>query len=318
MKQLIVSFLSSVLLFLPTTAQEKSQLSVVASFSILGDMVSQVGGKHVSVETLVKPNEDAHLFSPTPNDVKKLGAADVFVINGLDFEGWANKLSKSADFKGVTVVASASVVPSKGDAESKDGAKSEHTHHDLHTRHHHHHDIDPHAWQSLDNAIIYVANIRDALVKADPKHASDYEVNAKRYIAELKTLNTWVKAEIAKVPKHKRKVITTHDAFQYFAKAYGVTFIAPVGVSTESKPSAKDMGRIIDLIRKEHITALFLENISDPRLIKQLQRDGGATIGGTLYSDALSEKDGKAPNFIAMFRHNVKQLVLAMLGNPRS
>lgn len=316
MKRLVLSFLFFVAMSLAAVAQTKDKLNIVASFSILGDMVTQVGGEHVTVKTLVGRDTDAHVFMPTPNDVKMLGNADIFVTNGLDFESWATKLTKSAKFKGVVVVASMGVQPIKGEEEEHDEDAHEHEHEHEHA--HHHHDTDPHAWQSLTNGMTYVANIRDALIKADPKHATDYEANAQRYTAELKELDIWVKSEIAKVPEAKRKVITTHDAFKYFGSAYGVTLIAPVGVNTESEPGAKDMARIIDIIRKEHITALFLENISNNRLIEQLRRDGGATIGGTLYSDALSSDTGPAATYVTMFRHNVNQLVPAMLGNPGS
>jgi zinc/manganese transport system substrate-binding protein len=305
MKRLVLSLICCAAMSLSVGAQAKEKLTVVTSFSILGDMVTQVGGEHVTVKTLVGPDSDAHTFMPTPSDVKTLGSADVFVTNGLDFENWTIKLMKTAKFKGVIVIASAGVQPLDGE-----GAE--------HGEDAHHHAVDPHAWQSLTNGMTYVANIRDALAKADPEHANEYEANAKHFNAELNALDTWVKAEIAKVPETKRKVITTHDAFRYFGKAYGVTLIAPVGVNTESEPGAKDMARIIDLIRQEHITALFLENISDNRLIEQLRHDGGATIGGTLYSDALSGEGGPATNYVAMFRHNVNQLIPAMQGNPGS
>lgn len=295
-------------LLVPVAAVAKDKLAVVTSFSILEDMAARVGGDHVTVKALVAVNGDAHAFSPTPGDVKTLGAADVFVTNGLGFEGWADKLAKSAAFKGVTVVASKGVEPLKGEEEG-----DEHGHGG-----HEHGAADPHAWQDLANGLIYVANIRDALAAADPVHAGDYATNAARYTAELRELDAWVRGEVAKVPAAKRKVITAHDAFGYFAHAYSVEFIAAKGVSTESEPSAKDIAQIVDQIRKERITALFLENVSDKRLLEQLQRDGGATIGGTVYSDALSAADGPAASYVAMFKRNVGQLVPAMLGNPGS
>lgn len=301
---------------LPVSADAKDKLAVVTSFSILEDMVARVGGDHVTVKALVAANGDAHAFSPTPGDVKALGGADLFVINGLGFEGWADKLPKSAGFKGVTVVVSKGVEPLKGEAEDEHGHGGAHEH--GHDHDHDHGDTDPHAWQDLANGLIYVANIRDALAAADTAHAADYSANAERYSAELRELDAWVKGEIGKVPAAKRKVITAHDAFGYFGRAYGVEFIAAKGVSTDSEPSAKAIARIVDQIRKERITALFLENMSDKRLIEQLQRDGGATIGGTVYSDALSEADGPAANYVAMFKRNVGQLVPAMLGNPGS
>jgi zinc/manganese transport system substrate-binding protein len=304
----------AILLLVPAAASAKDRLSVVTSFSILADMTAHVGGDHVTVTSLIPANTDAHVFTPAPGDVRTLGAADVFVMNGLGFEGWAEKLVKSANFKGIPAVAAKGAETLKGEEDEEHGHDDGHKHGDAH----HHHEFDPHAWQTIENGIVYVANIRDALVKADPAHAADYMANAERYTAELKDLDAWVKAEIGKVPAAKRKVITSHDAFRYFGRAYGVEFLAPAGVNEETEPSAKDVARIIDLIRKQRITALFMENISDKRLIEQLQRDGGATIGGTIYSDALSTADGPANSYTGMFRHNVGQLVPAMLGNPGS
>lgn len=311
MKRVVALLFACLLVAAPGTANAKDKLTVITSFSILKDMISHVGGSRVSIRALVNDDSDAHTFSPSPGDVKMLGVADVFVTNGLGFESWADKLAKSAKFKGVSVIASQGVATLAAAEEDDHG----HGHGHGETLHP---DSDPHAWQNLENGMIYVANIRDGLVAADPEHADEYKANADRYIAELKDLDTWVKAEIARVPEAKRKVITTHDAFQYFAKAYGVVFIAPEGVSTESQPSAKNVARIVDQIRKERITALFFENISDKRLMEQLRRDGGATIGGTIYSDALSSVKGPAGSYVAMFRHNVQQLVPAMLGNPGS
>ncbi len=296
----------AVIFMIPTAAPARDKLSIVTSFSILADMARHVGGDHVTVAPLVPANGDAHIFTPAPSHVKALGAADVFVMNGLGFEVWAEKLLRSANFKGVPAVA-ARGARTLG-AEEGDG----------HGHGAHEHENDPHAWQDIQNGIVYVANIRDALAKADPAHAADYKANAGRYIAELKTLDAWVRAEIAKVPAAKRKVITSHDAFRYFGRAYGVAFIAPAGVNEETEPSARDLARTIDQMRNERITALFIENINDRRLIEQLRRDGRATIGGTIYSDALSAPDGPANTYVRMFQHNVKKLVPAMLGNPGS
>jgi zinc/manganese transport system substrate-binding protein len=313
MKRLIPAFIACLMLLLSGTAHARDKLAVVTSFSILADMTARIGGEHVAVTSLVPANTDAHMFTPAPGDVKTLGAAEVFVMNGLGFEAWAEKLVKSANFKGAAVVAAKGVTTLKAlEEEGHD--------HDAHDHGHvkHDHERDPHAWQNIENGIIYAANIRDALVKADPAHAADYKANAGRYIAELKELHAWVKAEIGKVPASKRKVITSHDAFQYFGRAYGVEFLAPAGVNEETEPSAQDMARIIDQMRKERITALFLENVNDKRLVEQLQRDGGATIGGTIYSDALSAADGPASTYAGMLKHNVRLLVPAMLGNPGS
>jgi len=279
-------------------AAHAEKLRVVASFSILGDMVHEVAGGNVELKTLVGPDGDAHVYEPSPADAKAIVSANLVVVNGLGFEGWLSRLIASSGYAGPVAVASSGIeaLAFKGERLTQD----------------------PHAWQSLANGEIYVANVRDALIDADHTHADEYRANAARYLKRLAALEGWVRAEIATVPESRRKVITSHDAFQYFARAYGVQFIAPLGVSTESEASAADIARLIDQIRAQKVQAVFMENITDGRLIRQLESDGGAYVGGTLYSDALSPPDGPAPTYIAMFRHNVTQLVEGMEHNaPR-
>ena len=279
----------------PSFAQEK--LNVVATFSILADFVRNVGGDRVAVTALVGPNGDAHVYQPTPTDAKTLASAKVVLANGLGFEGWIARLIKASGSKAPMIVATKGVNPRK--AEDAHG--------------HGHGDADPHAWQSVANAKIYVANIRDALIAADPAGQAAYDANAARYQAKLDALDAEVKAEIAKIPADRRRIITTHDAFGYFAVAYGVAFIAPQGVSTESEVSAKDVARIITQLRKQKIPAVFLENVTDDRLLKRIGAESGARIGGTLYSDALTDQNGPAPTYIEMMRHNVRQLAQALM-----
>jgi zinc/manganese transport system substrate-binding protein len=279
----------------PSFAQDK--LKVVATFSLLADFVKNVGGERVDVRALVGPNGDAHVYQPTPADAKTLVDAKVVFVNGLGFEGWMERLIKASGTKAVMVTATKGVKPRK--------AKDDHGHD--------HGDADPHAWQSVANAKLYVVNIRDGLSAADPAGKGTYEANAAAYLAKLDALDTEVKAEIAKIPADRRKIITTHDAFGYFAAAYGVSFIAPQGVSTESEVSAKDVARIITQIKKQKIPAVFLENVTDDRMLKRIGAESGARIGGTLYSDALTDEKGSAPSYIDMMRHNVKQLSLALM-----
>ena len=277
----------------PSFAQDK--LKVVATFSLLADLVRNVGGERVDVRALVGPNGDAHVYQPTPADAKTLVDAKVVFVNGLGFEGWMERLIKASGTKAAMVTATKGVKPRK--------AKDDHGHGDA----------DPHAWQSVANAKLYVANIRDGLSAADPAGKSAYEANATAYLAKLDALDTEVKAEIAKIPADRRKIITTHDAFGYFAAAYGVTFIAPQGVSTESEVSAKDVAKIITQIKKQKIPAVFLENVTDDRMLKRIGAESGARIGGTLYSDALTDGQGPAPTYLDMMRHNVKQLSAALM-----
>lgn len=279
-----------ILLLLPFSLQAStSKPKIVVSFSILADMAKQVAGDNTEIISLVGANGDVHEYQPSPKDAQIIAEADLVVVNGLGLEGWLERLITSSGYKGTIIYAS------KGVNIIKD---------------------DPHAWQDLQNGEIYVRNIRDALIAQDPSHSADYSASATKYINELEALNEWVKLEFSKVPQEKRKVISTHDAFGYFAKAYNIEFIAPIGLNTESQPSAKDIAKLIDQIREQKITAIFFENMTDSRIIKQLEKDSGAHIGGTLYSDALSEAQQSAPNYIAIFKHNVPELVNAMLANP--
>jgi len=285
--------LAFLLLALLPAAAHAEKLKVVASFSILGDMAHEVAGDNVELKTLVGPNSDTHVYEPTPADAKAIASADLVIVNGLGFEGWLSRLIQSSGYKGPVVVATSGVKPLTFEGDGQD----------------------PHAWQSIANGKIYVANILGALVKADNKHADQYRANAVRYLKQLDALEAWVRQEISAVPENSRSVITSHDAFDYFAAAYGVKFIAPLGISTDSEASAADIARLIDQIRAQKIRAVFMENIADTRLIRQLENDGGAYVGGTLYSDALSTPDGPAASYIEMFKHNVKQLVAGMVHN---
>ena len=279
----------------PAIAQPADSVSVVASFSILGDLVHEVGGGRVDVVTLVGPGGDAHVYSPTPADAKKLAAAKLVVINGLGFEGWMERLVKASATEARIVVASTGVTPRRtsGLAHGAGG-------------------IDPHAWQAVGNVEIYVGNIRDALVGIDPARRAAYEEAAAAYLQRLSTLDGDVRRAIATIPPERRKVITTHDAFGYFGAAYGVEFLALEGVSTETEASARDVARIISVIRQQHVPAIFFENVTDPRLVKRIAAETGARIGGTLYSDALTGPAGPAPTYIDLMRHNLEELVAAL------
>jgi zinc/manganese transport system substrate-binding protein len=272
---------------LPARAQDR--LNVVASFSILGDFVQNVGGDRVSVTTLVGPDGDVHVYTPAPADAQKVAKARLLFINGLGLEGWLPRLVQSSGGKAEIVTATNGIAPRSIGAAA-----------------------DPHAWQSVVNAKIYVANIRDALVTADPANAGIYRAHAEAYLAQLDGLDREVRDAVAQIPPAHRKVISTHDAFGYFAAAYGIAFIAPLGVSTESEASARDIAAIITQVRTQRIPAVFLENISDPRLIRRISAETGAGIGGTLYSDSLTGEKGAAPTYIELVRHNIKALTNAL------
>jgi len=277
------------LIALSVPARAQDRLNVVASFSILGDFVRNVGGDRVNVTTLVGANSDAHVYVPAPADAKKVAEAKLVVVNGLGFEGWLSRLLKSAGGKASVVTATSGIAPLKLGS-----------------------DADPHAWQSVGNAKIYVANIRDALVAAAPADADGFKSRANAYLADLDALEREVRAAIETIPESRRKVISTHSAFGYFAAAYGIEFIAPLGVSTESEASARDIARIITQVRAARIPAVFLENITDPRLMGRIAAETGARVGGTLYSDSLTGEKGDSPTYIAMVRHNIKALTSAL------
>jgi zinc/manganese transport system substrate-binding protein len=285
--QLWLIFLVLVTSAAPLRAQDR--LNVVASFSILGDFVRNVGGERVSVTTLVGPDGDVHVYTPAPADAQKIAAAKLLIINGFGLEGWLPRLLQASGSKAPIVIATRGIAPLKLGS-----------------------DADPHAWQSVANAKIYVANIRDALVAADPADAEVFRANADNYLMRLDALDREVRQAIAQIPQNHRKVISTHDAFGYFAAGYGIDFIAPLGVSTESEASARDIARIITQVKASGIPAVFLENISDDRLMRRISAETGAKVGGTLYSDSLTDEKGEAPTYIDMVRHNIKALTSAL------
>lgn len=289
----------AVLLVSGTSAFAQDRLDIVASFSILGDLVKNVGGDRVNVSTLVQPGGDAHVYTPTPADAKRIAGARLVIVNGLGFEGWLSRLVKASGGKVTVITATTGIKPRKLPGEK-------------HSHSHNHDEADPHAWQSVANVRVYIANIREALIAADSAGAAAYRANADAYFAELDKLDREVKEAVAKLPAARRKVISTHDAFGYFADAYGITFIAPQGVSTESEASAKDIAAIIRQIKAQKIPAVFLENVTDPRLMRRIASETGAAVGGTLYSDSLTGEKGDAPTYIGMVRHNIKALTSAL------
>ena len=275
-------------------------LNVVATFSILGDMAQRVGGERVQVLTLVGQDADAHVYQPTPADAKTLAKARLVVVNGFGFEGWIERLIKSSGYRGKVLTASSGVKTLKLPHLKGERGQA------------HHGDVDPHAWQDLSNALIYVDNIAQALSEADPAGQAVYQANAAKYKQEISALDSEIRQAFKAIPVERRRVVTSHDAFGYFSRAYGIGFISPVGINTDAEPSAGDVGRIIEQIRREKIPAVFLESISDPRLLERIRQESGARIGGTLYSDSLSQAGGPAPSYLDMMRYNAKTLAAAL------
>jgi zinc/manganese transport system substrate-binding protein len=309
----------------PLASWAEEPLPVVATFSILGDMVERIGGEHIALTTLVGPDGDAHVYQPTPKVARSVAEADVLFLNGLEFEGWLERLAEAASFGGAMVVATKGVVPIAFDDHDDHDDHDEHDDHDDHDEHDEHEDhddhaghdhgaFDPHAWQSLENAVIYANNIAAGLAQADPENAGDYYANRAAFITEVETLRADIGAMMKSLPADKRTVVTPHDAFGYFAATYDLTFVAPQGMSTDSEVSAADVAALITQIREESISAVFIESITDNRMMQQIANETGATIGGTLYSDALSAQSGPASTYLDMMRHNATTLFDA-LGN---
>ena len=299
----LLAALPAPLLPIPATrAQEKAPArpKVVATFSILGNLAAEVGGESIELSVLVGPDADAHTYQPRPADARTLAAAAVLVANGLGYEGWIDRLAGAAPFRGRRIVASTGVETLK--AEPTPG-------------HNHGHGVDPHCWQDVGRARRYAQTIAQGLATTDPASAEAIRARAAAYDARLAALDAWVREEIGRVPTAQRRALTGHASFRYFAAAYGVTFLAPRGFSTESEPSARDVAALIRQVREQKIRALFLENFGNPGLIEQIARESGATVGPRLYSDALSAPGGPAPTYEAMMRHNVAALVAGMMKN---
>lgn len=275
-------------------------MPVVASFSILADFVREVGGDRVRIDTLVGPGQDAHDFQPRPGDARRIAASRVVVLNGLGFEGWMTRLVRAAEFRGTQVVASQGIRT----------LRAGHGH-----RHAHGHDaVDPHVWQDPKRAQVMVRRIAAGLAAADPDGKADYDANAARYAQEIEALHAWVEAQFADIPRERRRIVTSHDAFAYYGERYGVDFLAAQGATTRGEPSAQHAARLVQQIRRERISGIFIEGMANPRILEQVAAESGARVGGTLYSDALSGPDGPAPSYLAMIRHNTARIAEAIAG----
>jgi zinc/manganese transport system substrate-binding protein len=279
----------------------EDRLKVVATFSILGDLTQKIGGDHVEVLTLVGPNGDAHVFQPGPRESAEVAQADLLVVNGLGFEPWLDRLQESSGFTGKAVVASKGVAALAHEA-------GEHAESD----NHHDGPVDPHAFQDLSNAQIYAANIAQGLSEAAPARAAEFKANADKLIAEMAALDAELKGAFAAIPEQRRRILTSHDAFHYFGRAYGIAFVSVQGVSTEAEASAADLVQIVRQARAGQLSAIFLENMSDPRLAETVAQEAGIKVGGELYADALSDPGGPAPDYLSMMRFNAEQLLGAM------
>ena len=283
----------SLVLACSSQAALAKNLNVVASFTVLADMAKQVGGEHVTVKSLVGPDGDPHSFEPSPQDSVALSKADVVIVSGLGMEGWMDRLVSASGYKGKVIVASEGISTRKMIDDGKQIT-------------------DPHAWNSAENGAIYAQNITRALVAADPEDAAAINDTGSEYVTRLKLLDSWAKTRFEAIPKSKRKVLTSHDAFGYFGQEYGVTFMAPVGFSTEAEANASDVAGLIKQLKEQHIKTYFIENQTDPRLVKQIAAASDAQPGGELYPEALSAENGPASTYEMAFKHNVDTIANSM------
>ncbi|SEH45795.1 zinc/manganese transport system substrate-binding protein [Rhizobium tibeticum] len=292
-RKLLLSVMIPALVALSTTSASAAPLKVVASFTVLADVVHQVGGDHVTVTSLVGPNGDPHEFEPSPSDAKNLNVAQIAFVSGDGLEAWMDRLISASGYKGKPVVVS-------------DGIKFRTMDEDGQTV------TDTHVWNSPVNVKVWVANIEQALAKAAPADAAAFKTNAETFMKKLDALDAYAHSKLGKIALDHRKVLTSHDAFGYFGREYGVQFLAPIGVSTESEASAAEIAKLIEQIRAEHVKTYFFENSNDPRLVRQIAKATGAEPGGELYVESLSDAEGPASTYEKMFRYNVDQLVAAM------
>jgi zinc/manganese transport system substrate-binding protein len=294
-------------------AQAPTPVPVVASFSILGDLVQQVGGERVQVRTLVGPEADAHVFQPKPADARAVAAARLLVVNGLGYEGWLERLLRNANYRGELVRVAAGIEPLPARDGHDHGAKAGHRH----GHGHDHGEHDPHAWQDVRHVIHYTQRIADALCRVDAPGCDGYRQRAQAYAQTLQALDAEIRAAWAPIPPQQRKVVTSHDAFRYYGHAYGVQFMPAQGVSTASEPSAAGVARLIRQIRAEGVRAVFVERLTDPRLVQRVAQEAGVTPSTVpLYSDALSLPGGPAPDYVSLMRHNTRAMVEAIQGRP--
>ncbi|WP_185984776.1 metal ABC transporter solute-binding protein, Zn/Mn family [Aureimonas mangrovi] len=297
-----------VITYASTHALAAEPLQVVATFSILGDFAKEVGGERVEVSTLVGPNADAHVYEPRPADAIAIARADVVLTNGLGLEGFIDRLvtasGTEADIAALSDGIEAKEEPGGGHYHFVDGEAVFHAG-----------ALNAHAWQSVPNVKIYVQNTRDAFCRADVEGCESYTANADAYLAELDALDTEIRESIDALPENRRAVVVGHNAFGYFEGEYGLQFLSPQGISTESEASAADVAGLIRQMREAGTTAVFAENISDSRLVERIAAEAGTELKGILYSDALSDPNGPAPDYVSLMRHNVQTMTGALTAN---
>lgn len=281
--------------FLPfRLGAQAPRLQVVASASMISDMAYQIAGEWIDIETIVPIGGDPHLHEPTPRDARIVAAADLILINGLTFEGWITELIENSGTKGRITVVTEGVEPLR----SLNYKNS----------------TDPHAWMDAKNGLIYARNICLVLKEMLPEHEEKIQIRFDEYAKEISALDDYIRTEIAKIPEQQRILITSHDAFQYYGRSYGVRLEAIMGISTEAEAQTSDLLRVRQSIEENQVPAIFMESTINPKLIEQIARDTRIIIGGKLYADSLGDKDSPAPSYIQMLRYNTDTIVKSLSG----
>ena len=304
-RRALLSSLAVALPLAPSVALAADRMKIVATFSVLGDMVGRIGGDQIDLVTIVGPASDTEEYEPTAADIPRIANARILFMNGLndEFEPWLDNLMKQVKFAGTKAIATRGAKAISAEDEHPIGGRPKAS------------TLDQHAWMDPRNGVVYVKNIADTLVRADSANADLYRNRAASYTKDLRDLHIWAQAEIASVPVPKRRVLASHDSLQYLALAYGITMISINGWTNKAEPSAADLARLTDQIKRDHVKALFLDSITDPRAMQRISKETGAVIGGTLYGDALSKPGGEAPTYIDMIRHDVSTLKAGMMLN---
>jgi ABC-type Zn uptake system ZnuABC Zn-binding protein ZnuA len=288
----ILRLLSPALLLLAFCPRAGAGTITVTSLStILTEMAHTIGGDHVIVVPLVKAGMDPHEYEPQPDDLRKASDSQLILATGKHLENYLPKLSESTGGK-AAILQVGDAFPSLS-ITGEDAAKTD--------------GLDPHWWHSIANMKVAVKTVRDEFVSLDPADAADFKQNAAAELAKLDELNKWARVKIAELPKDKRKLVTSHDAFQYFARDYGFTIYPIEGVTTEDQPSSKKIADLIDTIKSQQVKAVFFENIENPKVIQEITKETGANVGGELYADGLGT--GPEGTYDGMFRHNVNTIV---------
>ncbi len=286
----VYTFIICCILSLQLHAQEKP--TVIASCSMIADMCKNICGDILAVDMIVPVGGDPHIYEPTPSDARKVSSGDIVFINGLTFEGWIGDLIENAASKAPVVTVTEGIEPIRSDKYQNSA--------------------DPHAWMDLELAQTYILNIKDALVALYPKYENEFEQNYQRYQKQIKDLDQYILSEVKKIDQQKRVLITSHDAFAYYGKRYGIQLEALMGISTESDARTSDIIRVSRIIKERKVPAIFIESTINPKLIKQISDDSGAKIGGELFADSLGEEDSDADTYINMLKHNTDVIVGAL------